>query len=450
MSEQTSPPEQPHQKKVERKAIILAAMGAFLDGYDLLIIGVVLLSLIPQWHLSLAETGTLTASAFLGMIIGAAIFGVVADRIGRRSVFIIDMIIFIVGAVASGLAQNIDQLIILRFFIGMAIGMDAPTSTSIIAEFSNRKNRGRNTTLMQIFWPLGSVVASCIAVALYLYAGPNAWRWMFISGLIPAVVVLFLRKDVPETPYWLKEKMRKEKEQLQASGATVPPVQARRVGSVRDLFRRPWLKAMLFVMTFWFLTNLTSGLFLYMPLIANNAFGLKETGAILFGAGVTFVHVIVMTLLAFKVIDKSGRKPMCVIGIVLATVMAIVLAFIDGNTLVMPIIFCLLMVSIMAPCQGSFWPWSVEMFPTRMRATGQGVATAVGKVGSLIATFLFPAYLDSQGWMTTMLTYAGVFFLVVVLVVFFAPETSGSSMSALDETEADQANLLKAAKSFPG
>lgn len=423
------------EKKVRKNAIILAAMGAFLDGYDLLIIGVVLLTLIPQWNLSLAATGTLTASAFLGMIIGGAVFGVVADKIGRRAVFILDMTIFILGAIACGLAQNIVQLTIFRFFIGMAIGMDSPTSTSIIAEFSNRKNRGRNTALMQIFWPLGSVVASCVALLLYFYAGANAWRWMFASGVIPAAIVLFLRRDLPETPYWLKNISRENEDKKQAPSKLKNTINSLRAGSVKDLLHRPWLKSLFFVVAFWSLTNLSSGLFLFMPYIAKQSFGLAETGAIAFAAIVTFIHVIVLSILAIKVIDQSGRRSMSLVGMSLATLAALTLAFVSGHTFIMPIVFCIMMVSLMAPGQGPFWAWSVELFPTRLRATGAGVATALGKVGSLIATFLFPVYLDHTGWKVTLLTYFLIFLLSTILVAFFAPETKGTSLSALDKID---------------
>lgn len=420
---------------IGRSAILLAAMGAFLDGYDLLIIGVVLLTLIPEWHLSLASTGALTASAFLGMIIGGAVFGVIADKIGRRFVFFIDMIIFIAGAIACGVAQNIEQLIIFRFLIGMAIGMDSPTSTSIIAEFSSNKNRGRNTTLMQIFWPLGSVVASCVALLLYFYAGAHAWRWMFISGVIPAAVVLFMRRELPETPYWLKNKAQSQTDFRKDATASHSDRKNRQAGTVKDLLRRPWLKSLLFVVTFWFLTNLSSGLFLFMPYIAKQSFGLAETGAITFAAIVTFIHVIVLSILAIKVIDRWGRRRLSLTGMALATTAALVLAFISGHTLMMPIIFCIMMVSLMAPGQGPFWAWSVELFPTRLRATGAGIATAIGKIGSLIATFLFPVYLDHTGWKITLLTYFLIFLLSVILVALYAPETKGTLLETLDQVD---------------
>lgn len=423
------------EKKIRKRAIVLAAMGAFLDGYDLLIIGVVLLSLIPQWNLSLVSTGVLTAISFLGMIIGGAVFGIVADKVGRRAVFIIDMFLFITGAIACGLAQNIVQLIIFRFFIGLAIGMDSPISTSIIAEFSSNKHRGRNTTLMQIFWPLGSVVASCIALLLYFYAGANAWRWMFISGLIPAAIVLLLRSKLPETPYWLKSKSSIKESPSQVSPRRQSSRTGGRAGSVKDLLHKPWLKSIFFVSVFWFLTNLSSGLFLFMPYIAKKAFGLVESGAIAFAAIVTFIQVVVLIILAVKVIDRSGRRPMSIIGMSLASLAALVLAFVSGHTIILTIAFCVMMVSLMSPGQGPYWAWSVELFPTRLRATGAGAATAIGKVGSLIATLLFPVYLDYTGWKITLLTYFLIFLLSAILVAIYAPETKGTSLAALDEID---------------
>jgi putative MFS transporter len=428
-------------KKIQRNAIILSAMGAFLDGYDLLIIGVVLLTLIPQWNLSLAATGILTASSFLGMIIGGVVFGVVADKIGRRAVFILDMIIFIFGAIACGLAQNIVELIVFRFFIGMAIGMDSPTSTSIIVEFSDRKHRGRNATLMQIFWPFGSVIASCVALLLYFYAGVHAWRWMFASGVIPAVIVLFLRRKLPETPYWTKNIEEKEDDNPRPIKENKSRKKLK-AGSIKDLLHRPWLKSIFFVSTFWFLTNLSSGLFLFMPYIAKKSFGLVDAGAIAFAAIVTLIQVIVLAILAVKVIDQSGRRPMSLIGMALTTLAALVLAFISGHTILMTIVFCIMMVSLMSPGQGPYWVWSVELFPTRLRATGAGVATALGKIGSLVATLLFPIYLAHTGWKITLLTYFVIFLLATILVALYAPETKGTSLSRLDQMDREKREAI--------
>jgi putative MFS transporter len=423
------------KKKIKRNSIILAAMGAFLDGYDLLIIGVVLLSVIPLWQLSLAATGILTTSAFLGMIIGGAVFGVVADKIGRRAVFIVDMVLFILGSLACGLSQNIVQLTIFRFFIGMAIGMDAPTSTAIIAEFSNKNNRGRNAALMQIFWPFGSVVAACVGLLLHFYAGVHAWRWMLFSGIIPAIVVLFMRSKLPETPYWAKNVSHKEREKKQLSLGQQKKEKGVRAGSIKDLFHKTWRKSVFFVTTFWFLTNLASGLFLYMAVIAKQSVGLSDAGAIGFAAIVPLMDVLVLSILAVKVIDQSGRRPMSIVGVSLAAISAFVLAFVSGYTVAMLVLFCLMMVSNMAPGQGSYWAWSVELFPTRLRATGAGIATAIGKVGSLIGTFLFPLYLDYTGWMITLLTYSFIWLLAVILVSIYAPETKSTSLSDLDQID---------------
>jgi MFS transporter, putative metabolite transport protein len=335
------------------RAIVLALMGAFLDGYDLLIMGVILLSLIPQWHLSSASTGGIAASAFVGMVVGAAVFGSVADRIGRRAVFTIDMILFIAGAIACGLARNVLELMIFRFFVGVAIGMDAPTSTSIFAEYSTNRTRGRNTTLMQVFWPLGSVVASCVALILHFYGGAGAWRWMFISGLIPAIVVLLLRKDLPETPYWLKAK-----EERKVASEFKDSRKRRSLGSWKELMQWSWRSPLLFVVCFWFLTNIAgSSLLVYMPFVAQGSFGLSQVAAILFSAGITFLYSGLLLLLAFKVIDSSGRRPMSLAGLAVATVTALAVSVVGEHTVTMIVLFSLMAVSLLAPGPGAFWGW---------------------------------------------------------------------------------------------
>jgi putative MFS transporter len=421
---------------VIKRSIALAAMGAFLDGYDLLIIGVVLLSLVPQWGLSSASMGMLGGAAFLGMIVGGGVFSIIADKIGRRAVFIVDMIVFILGAIACALAQNILQLIIFRFFIGMAIGMDAPTSTSIIAEFSGNKKRGRNTTFMQIFWPLGSVIAAIVGLLLYFYAGAHAWRWMLASGVIPALIVLIMRSKLPETPYWLKNKeMINTGEKSTSTIIAEKSKISKSAGSIKDLLQEPWLKPLFFISFFWFLTNIASGLFLYMAVISKRTFGLSEAQSIAFYAIVPLIVVVILIFLALKVIDQSGRRPMTIVGMALAATSAFVLAFTSQYELLTAVMFALMMVSNMAPGQGSYWAWSVELFPTRLRATGAGIATALGKTGSLIGTLLFPIVLDTAGWTITLIIYAFIWFIALILVIFYAPETKGTSLLELDRID---------------
>jgi putative MFS transporter len=420
------------EKSTRRKSILLAAMGGFLDGYDIMIISVVLLPLIPQWNLSPLEIGLLTSMVFFGVIVGGAVFGTIADRIGRRKVFILDMVLFIAGAIACGLAQNIVQLIIFRFFVGMAVGMDAPTSASIIAEFSSNKHRGRNTTFMAIFWPIGVVIASIVGLVLYSFAGDIDWRLMFISAAIPAIAVVILRATLPETPYWqeMNEKARDKKERNLSQSQ--PAEKKLKAGSVKDLFSPPWRKSIFFTMAVWFLINAVSGLYLYMPYIAKTSFGLKDESAIAFSALVTFIHVIIAVIVIFWVIDQKGRRPLMMVGASIATIMAVILAFSSG--IMMPIFYGLVLMSFQGAGQQPQWVWSVELFPTRLRATAQGLSTSFGKVGSLLATLLVPIYMAQVGWKAVMLTYAGLF-LLTAFCGYLGPATKGISLLKVDKLD---------------
>jgi putative MFS transporter len=172
-----------------------------------------------------------------------------------------------------------------------------------------------------------------------------------------------------------------------------------------------------------------------MPFVAKKSFALSQVTAILFSAGITFIYSIVLFLLAFKVIDRSGRRPMSITGLAFATLTALAVSFAGDHALTTIVLFSLMAVSLLAPGQGPFWAWSVELMPTRLRATGQGIATATGKVGSMIGTFYFPVYLDHVGWTGTMLTYFALMLGQLILVVFFAPETKGTSLLALDREE---------------
>src|SRR5699024_2635586 len=177
-------------QKSNTRYIDLAAMGAFLDGYDLLVIGIALQTLRGHFDMTSAETGLVTAAAFGGMAMGAFFCGSLPVQFSLKPLFLMDLVLFIVVAILSGLVQNIEQLIVIRFVMGLAIGIDMPTSTAILAEFSRDSNRGRNGLFMQGFWFMGGVAATVIGLIIYIYTGDNAWRWILMSGAVPAVIVL--------------------------------------------------------------------------------------------------------------------------------------------------------------------------------------------------------------------------------------------------------------------
>lgn len=411
--------------------IVLAAMGAFLDGYDLLVIGIALLTLKGYFGLNSAQTGALTAAAFAGMAIGSFFFGSIADRLGRKPLFIVDLILFVLASVASGLTHNVVQLIALRFIIGLAIGIDMPTSTAILAEFSDDRNRGKNGVFMQAFWFLGGLAATIVGLVLYLYTGANAWRWALMSGAVPAAAVLIMRQGMPETGYWLKL----QKPGPDASGNEVRSgATSNRAGSFRHLLAGH-KKPVIFLTTYWFLANLTgSSLLLYTPSIAQDSFGLTGTSTYFFSGGLSVCYTLALLIIAFKIVDASGRKTVALVGWIGVCAMTILLAFSANVEILMVVAFAIGTILLQAAANGPFWPWSVELFPTLLRGTGQGVASAAGKVGGFIGTAVFPTIIALLGWQLSMLTFALLFLIGILVIALLAPETKGKSLADLDTT----------------
>ena len=148
--------------------LILALGGTFLDAYDFGSIGIGVVQLTQQLHLTSLEIGSLTASMAFGALFGALIGGKIIDKSGRMMMFVIDLVLFVLGAIGSALSINIYMLMFFRVLLGLGVGIDFPVALSMIAEVSNIKNKGRNVNLWQSMWYISTVLVYIIAFVLYL------------------------------------------------------------------------------------------------------------------------------------------------------------------------------------------------------------------------------------------------------------------------------------------
>ena len=164
------------------RILALSGAGVFMDGYDLFVISVALLLIKPFFVATALDISAIASSALLGAVFGAVIFGNLADRVGRKSLYVIDLLFFVVFGAASAFSQNVLELVIFRFLLGIGIGADYPISASYIGEFVNNKNRGKLMASVFSFQGLG--ILSAVAVSIVLIpTGPEAWRWMLLSGV---------------------------------------------------------------------------------------------------------------------------------------------------------------------------------------------------------------------------------------------------------------------------
>jgi len=427
-----------------RRIIALCCAGGLLDGFDLLIMGAALLALVPHYHLSGVETGVITSLPYIGAAVGALAAGRLNDRFGRRLIYMFDVMLFIVLGVLLALSQTVWQLAVLRFLIGIAIGFDMPTGSSMIAEFSPRKLRGTFTAMMNTAWLLGGSLGGFVGFVLFRGFGEDAWRWMFAAAVVPAVIILALRAQLPESPHWLRAAGRTaEAEQVEARLPTeltseqAPPGSPRREradrGSWREVFVRPHRGRVAFFSVYWLWQALiTAAPFTYTALIFSSLVDLSKPGAILLSATLLLVYVVASLACQFLVLDRFGRKPLAIGACIIAGMTGIPVALLQHSPVPLVLFFAL---SITASQMVTipFWPWSVEQLPTRIRATGQSIGSASNKFGLFLGTMIFPpAVIGAIGWRPMFLGYAIGFLGLALFTALVGKETRGRDLESLE------------------
>lgn len=435
-----------------KKVIALCTAGGFLDGYSLLIMSAALLLIVPQFHLSSTATGFVTALPFLGMAIGALAAGPLTDKIGRRPVFIVDIAIFFFVAILTSISQNITELEIFRFCLGLAIGADMPTSSSMLAEFSPTRLRGALTSMLNTVWLFGGMIAAAVGFVFYQTAGTDAWRWMFLSAAVPALVVALLRRDIPETPNWLRaaghgseaDDVEKRLHFSEKQHAVVTATETR--GRYRDLLTPGHLAPVAFFAAYWLFQSLAGApLLTYTAVIFNRVVKFSGAASLIFSLVLTSLYVAFSLLAQFAALENRGRKPVAAVTCGVTAVGAAVTAFVFHVSTVLVVAYAVTIIASQLTVI-PFWPWSVEQLPTRIRSTGQAVGSAGGKIGAFIGVLYLPSFLKAVGWTPAFLSIAALFACLVAFVIAFGRETKQQSLNI---TEVDiplqtvvQSNLM--------
>lgn len=417
--------------------VIVACLGAFLDGYDLVIISGALLFIVPDLHLAPAETGLVGSIVFVGMVIGALLFGRLTDRFGRNTSFVFVLLLFVVGSLVSAFAPTGWVLIVGRLLIGLGIGADLPVSSTLIAESVSAARRGLATGLMQVFWFGGAAFSGLVGIVLYLLLGTQSWRWMLGSAAVIAVVVIVLRSRISESRRWLEARRVSEQlDQTDLRESDNLPIGARR--NLSTIWQSKALRAtLLFSCLFWFAATIRgAGFNLYTPTLIKE-FGLSSVVQSLSLSLLTNVIYTVAILIGVFFVDRGNRRSIILGYWLITTILtAAMLLVASGNAvwLFAMITISLLPVQIMS---AGLFPISVESFPTLVRGSAQSLSSAAGKLGGFIAAFLFPVILGGFGFAGLVITLVA--FMVVVLVAGLLirfPDTTGRELEEIEEIEA--------------
>ena len=413
--------------RVHRRSAWAAGLGIFLDGYDISIIAIVLILLKPQWHLGALQTGLLGGAALAGAFAGSLLGGSLADRFGRKAIYLMDMATFLVAALVSGFAWDIASLVVLRFVLGLGVGADYPLSATYLIEFLPRARRGRITVWVFALWMGGAAVSSAVGLAL-LPLGEHAWRIMLASGAVPALGILWLRKNLPESPRWYLRRGRIS-EAVEVLAQLVPSLgdaerrdliaaeQQHRQAPLAtwiELFSPAYIRRTLFITLPWFLFDIMGYSFgIYAPLLL---LGLGLHGNVQSVIGNTLLDVVAIigTALLAVSIERVGRLRAQVsgfVGSVIGLLLVWVFALHGPPPLAVLVIGLLLwQVAISYGPANTCWIFPVELYPTELRASAHGLATAVSRVGALAAVFLLPLAQARLGvaWLMLMFAATGV------------------------------------------
>ena len=426
----------------------LSGMGVFLEGYDFTNIGAALIFLIPYYHLTPLATSWLAVSTYLGTIVGALAAGYLADRFGRRHLYMVDMIVYAFFGLLSAVSFNAPMLFLARVGLGFGIGADQALSFTIIGEFSPRKSRGRLNGSTMILWGIGAFSSFLMSYLLLPFTGQNTWRIVFVLSVIPALLVLIGRRALPETPRWLlnnglASEARLATEHTLSGRMSSAPDRTRNVTisaassrlKLADLFRDPGQRRRTFyVLAMWGLVTVsTYGLSFFTPVVFK-ALGYTANKALLGGVFVGFcatLGAIIMTL----TVDRWGRKTLAAGGF---AVMAIIIGTVGalGKDIAFPLLltcFCLFQIA-------AFWgPGAVvvvvapEMFPTRLRSIGVGLGSAAGRVGAIAGILMLPSLLAAFGLSVTTYVFCVVSAVGCVLMLVLGTESKGSSLEDFTE-----------------
>ena len=435
-------------RRAHVRLIFSSGLGVFLDGYDSAMMAVAIVFIAPAWRLTPAALGLLAASTLLGAMLGGAIGGRCADLYGRKWLYLIDIGTFLIAALLSAVAWNFASLFIFRMLVGIGIGVDYPLSATFLAEFAPRKRRGAMMTWsFGFFFYAGSVAAMLVGFML-AHFGPDAWRFLFASGAVPALGLLILRRTLPESPRWLLRKRSPEQalaalRQFHPDGApgrtrggealgAAPEAHA--TGRWRELFTRPYLRRTALITLPWFLMDMVDyGFSIYIPTLLL-AFGMRSFGgSILLSATLSSLGTIGFLFVAGR-IERSGRIRAQSMGfLALAAGMAALgLIAMSGTTAIFPIAACILFVKLAnAFPDSTSGVLPVELFPTELRASAHGLATSFSRIGAATSVFLFPILQRAWGIGPLLLVIAAAQLAASFMTLLTGEEPAGRSLEEI-------------------
>lgn len=439
------------------RSAVVAAIGGLIFGFDTAVISGANSALKKQFDLDDGGLGLTVAIATVGTILGALIGGRLADRYGRKNLLFAIGILYVMGSLGTALAPTHAFLMAFRFLGGVGVGLSSVCAPIYTAEIAPARIRGRLVGLVQFNIVLGILLAylSNYIIQMIITDEKVAWRWMLGVMLIPSVVFLLLLVSVPETPRWLMSRGR-DKEAVEISGrlcstqaeseeqiAEIRQQLAadRTKGSLSDFFSRRYSKVIIFAFIIAMCNQLSgiNAILYYAPEVMKEA-GASKDDAYLMSVAVGIMNLIA-TMAALTVIDKIGRRSLMIVGSIgyllslgfLTGVMFMYEGNFDSTSSLLVLVGLLFFIAAHAFGQGSvIWVFISEIFPNKVRGTGQSFGSLTHWVFAAVTTYAFPTIIGKLGGGFAFL----IFFVCMCGQLFWVlkmmPETKGVPLEEME------------------
>ena len=432
----------PWKWNVQGRIFLIGGLGFMFDAWDVSLNGILIPLLREEWDLTAGQAAWIGTANLLGMALGAFVWATIADRIGRKAAFTATLAVFAVFTVAGVFATDIVVFAALRFMAGFGLGGAIPVDYALVGEFTPRKHRGRVLTAMDAWWPVGAALAGFVS-AWFVTMWAD-WRPPLLAMVLPAILLIFVRLWIPESPMFLirtnqHAKAREVIDRLVTATGTKPveyrldtmdDIPKMSAGAIFDQLRRVWAFSWRTTLAVWLL--FLTVMFVYyvslqwLPTFLMEA-GFEQTQAFLTTGGMSAIGL-VGALLATFLVEKTGRRPLLAVSAIIGALLLVILAmFLHVPPVVLPLVLLYgLIIQVAIPVM---YAYASEVYPTDLRSSGFGWASAVSRISAGIGPLLFVTHMVPALTLPgAFAVAAGLVVLAVIAMFFLAPETTGKDL----------------------
>ncbi len=426
---------------VQGRIFIIGGLGFMFDAWDVTLNGALIPLVAAEWGLDRTTAALLGTGNLVGMALGAFLWGTIADKIGRKKAFTWTLLIFSVFTVAGALAPGFGWFVACRFIAGVGLGGCIPVDYALVGEFTPSRQRGRVLTAMDGWWPVGAALS--FFVSGWVQATTGNWRLILVVMVLPALLVFWVRRSVPESPLYLVRKGQRDAaakvidDLVARTGAAVRPYTLPEPGAAPRLSAGSWLEQLVKIWRFSpRITMVAWSLFLTILLVYYLALTwmpsiLADTGMV---QSTAFFMTSVMALMgligvgiAALLVERVGRKWLLGITGPLSAIILVMVA-VTLNAPTVALIWLLVFGVVVQIAVPVLYTYVSELYPTELRGSGFGWASSFSRLGAGFGPLAFAALWPVVGLGNLFLVAGAMVLGAVILMAFFAPETKGRAL----------------------